>query len=276
MPSAARHVVVGLGRWGGWLAYRLDDCGLGPERVVARGKAVAAEVGGYYDCAHSTDLTLRAAGLTSDHVVWVCLPDDALAGWVARFAEAHPHSTGPEPLVVIASGGTPLSPLSAVYARVGAAWPVQSITAEREPDWSTLPFVVQTARAGDEERLRDLCRRLGGGRADVVAGDGRRLTAHLGAVLVQNFVNLLWREAADLLATADLDYRVLLPLAEAHLGALAEHPPGEQQTGPAARGDLSTQASHLALLDRLGSSELAALYRDLSGRIARLEASGGR
>ena len=94
-----------------------------------------------------------------------------------------------------------------------------------------------------------------------------RLRLHLGAVLVQNFANLLWTEADQLLSGYGLDVRTLLPLAQTHLVALAQASPAALQTGPAVRGDARTMQRHRALLAAGEHRELLALYDALSARI---------
>ena len=105
----------------------------------------------------------------------------------------------------------------------------------------------------------------------LVKEDSDRMRLHLGAVMTQNFGNLLWRLTEEVLAKADneTDYSVLLPLAQNHLNKLVNHSPAKLQTGPASRGDEKTINSHLALLNE--HPEAQEIYSLLSELIIKKE-----
>ena len=180
------------------------------------------------------------------------MPDDVV---VERLGDKLP----PHP-VVMASGATPL-PQSA--SPVGVVWPIQSITAEREPNWSQLPCVVQASTPAFAKTLFELASRISGLSPKLVERNEDRLRLHAAAVLTQNFSNLLWTMAEELLTEGGLDYRLLLPLARTHLAALEVASPRDLQTGPAARGDRGTMQRHEALME----GEVLEVYRVLSGVI---------
>ena len=265
-----RNYVVGLGRWGAWLAVRLDFLGQ-LEGVASRQLRHDDLRLSELSVEHSDDVLLRRRDLDANDCIWLCISDDGLPEWLTGFAEAHEFSENEEPLIIIASGGTSLNPLSEKYPRVAAAWPVQSFVRDKVPDWSELGFLVQVVKREDADSLLEVCQQIGGLSPKLVKDDTTRQTAHLGAVVVQNFANLLWREADDLLREVGLNWQLLLPLARAHFAGLALQVPDSLQTGPAARGDVATQEAHQRLLSAFGKPELATLYRELSKRIAELE-----
>ncbi len=150
--------------------------------------------------------------------------------------------------------------------RTGVVWPVQSISGAQRPDWTTLPLVLQAHTTELTHELRELGSALSGRDPTVLSTDRERQLLHLGAVLTQNFGNLLWQLTDELLATDGLDYRTLLPLVTNHLERLTRERPAALQTGPAARGDFGTLAKHRELLAAV--PETQRLYRELSAAIA--------
>ena len=94
----------------------------------------------------------------------------------------------------------------------------------------------------------------------------QRKTLHLGAVWANNFTNLMFRYAEQLLVDqTELDFSVYQPLLEGHIQKLKELSPALLQTGPAVRGDLPTLRDHLKQLE--GYPAMETLYVLLSRHI---------
>jgi hypothetical protein len=90
-----------------------------------------------------------------------------------------------------------------------------------------------------------------------------RLRLHLGAVMVCNFPNLLYRLAADLLGwTEPAQFQVYQPLMEELQAKVFRFGPHQTQTGPALRKDVETLRKHLDLLEK--EPAVAEVYRSLS------------
>lgn len=238
----------------------MSELGHPAASVANRTDAVAAALAGELGCERRA-WARWAIALADTDVVWLCVADDALAAVhqalaAARFAGE----------VVQASGSAP-HPDSGAYL-THTVWPVQGITREREPSWERLVCVVDLSAGADVHRWRTRIADRIGPLQIVMADRQRRARLHLGAVITQNFANVLWRLAFERLGAQDA--RLLLPLSEAYLNRLREgvHP-DELQTGPAARGDEATMATHRELLQ--GSTSGEEVYALLSSIIANAE-----
>ncbi len=235
--SEVTHYVQGAGRWGSWLTYRLaDDLDLDFGGVLEHGTSARVLARD-----HNVPLVRHPLPVDRPSVLWLCVPDDAVAPLVAQL----PYGAGGS-LAVVHSSGT--IPLPEAPFPTGVAWPIQSITHEAEPDWAQLPLVIQASDAAFAKTLHAIATQISGLSPKLVTTDAERQRLHLAATLTQNFGNLLWTLAEQVLAKAGLDYRDLLPLAENHLAKLATTPPQHLQTGPAVRGDEVTLRGHRELL----------------------------
>ena len=91
----------------------------------------------------------------------------------------------------------------------------------------------------------------------------RRSKIHLAGVIANNFVNQLYQSATELLASEGLPFEVLKPLIEETAQkAIDAEAPKLVQTGPAKRGDITTQQRHLTLLEE--QQVLQTIYKELS------------
>ncbi|MEM7656798.1 MAG: DUF2520 domain-containing protein, partial [Bacteroidota bacterium] len=90
-----------------------------------------------------------------------------------------------------------------------------------------------------------------------------RLRLHLGAVLVSNFPNALFRLAEEQLQDSpEVDFSIYQPLVEEVIRKAFSIGPANAQTGPALREDHTTLSQHLSLLEK--DAEVQNLYWALS------------
>ena len=191
---------------------------------------------------------------TSEDWLWLCVPDDALANYVDNLYNQS------QPGAIIHCSGT--TPCFIASVPTGVAWPIHSFTNQAKPDWNKVQFAVQASDKAFAKTLLAAVSQLAGPEPALVQSDEDRMKLHLGAVMTQNFGNLLWRIAQSVLAKAELDYRLLLPLVRNHLNQLENLPPQALQSGPAIRGDRGTQQKHLKALAEY--PELVELYEEMS------------
>ncbi len=257
-----RHHIIGTGRWGSWLTSRLHE--IGHEIVSLRNrsdtsaKRLAKELG----LPHSSNDFENGIPFLDGDLIWCCVPDDELAV-LSRSINKKNAKTH----IVHCSGTSPLLKSTST----GVFWPIQSFTSSDTPDWSNLPIIVQASSPAFAKTLLDIATEVSGLLPKLVEHDEDRMRLHLGAVMTQNFSNLLWRLTEEVFAKADneIDYKVLLPLAQNHLSKLANRSPAELQTGPASRGDEQTLNAHLKLLKALPEAE--EIYTLFSELIAQKE-----
>jgi predicted short-subunit dehydrogenase-like oxidoreductase (DUF2520 family) len=204
---------------------------------------------------------------------FITTPDDAVAAvcegvsWLAGKMAVH------------CSGALSLGVLDAAAragAVVGAMHPLQSFLLETaaDRDLAGLTFAIE----GDERALAVLgpmVEALGGHR--LALGPGDKAAYHIGAVMASNYVVALLHMAAGMWETFGVGerqaLRALMPLVRGTLANIERVGTVDALTGPIARGDADTVASHLAELGRL-APELLPAYREL-GKLA-LRVAGAR
>lgn len=223
-----RIAIVGRGRLGRSLAPLLAAAG---HEVEARG---------------------RGEVISPVDVVLLCVPDRAIGAAAA--------SVPPGPVVLHCSGACdvdvlrPRRPAGSLHPLMTFPGPEVSV-----PDLRGVPAAV----AGDPEAVvvaEALARDLG---LAPFAVPGDRRLYHAAAVLAGNFATVLLGEAARALVAAGVDPAVapgvLVPLAVRSIEN-ARQGAARALTGPVARGDEATLASHRAALEDAGLSDVRELY----------------
>lgn len=196
----------------------------------------------------------------------LAIPDDALADVCARLVL-------PEKAIVVHTSGSQsleaLQKLVDLYSdvplRTGVFYALMTFS-KGQPllNFETIPLCLE---ASDPETERLLVA-LGQEISTIVylVNSQERKVLHLAAVFACNFTNHLLAIAHDLTIDEKLEFDLLKPLIrETFRKALLAPNPADVQTGPARRGDQSTQHSHLAYL--VNQPQLASLYEILSESI---------
>lgn len=228
-----------------------------PERVVVAGRG---------NLGRSLARALRAArhrvslvpgraafAVPQDGLVFLAVPDHAVAATAARLARRHdPGGWG----AVHVSGALGLGVLDPLQPRaVGSFHPLQSFPASRDPSaFRGITVAVDASTAGLLRRLTRLARDLGGKPRRV--DDSQRVLYHAAAVFASNFVDVTVAEALRVLKEigwGDADaVEALMPLVEGAVSNIRRTGPTAALTGPIRRGDAHTVESHLGALRRLG------------------------
>jgi predicted short-subunit dehydrogenase-like oxidoreductase (DUF2520 family) len=86
---------------------------------------------------------------------------------------------------------------------------------------------------------------------------------HVAGVFTNNFTNLMYTMAAELLQNTHIPFRALLPLIDETANKIHTLSPRDAQTGPARRGDENVMNHHLELLNE----EQRQVYQLLSDAI---------
>lgn len=167
--------------------------------------------------------------------------------------------------LVHTAGSVPTAVLSRFTERFGVFYPLQSIRKGVTTSNVTIPVLVDAGTESDCEILRKLANQIS---PLVRTGtDSDRLHLHVGAVMVNNFTNHLYRMAGFYCREQGVDFELLKPLIETTALRIKQSDPEMVQTGPAVRGDQATIANHLQQLQAY--PELAALYQWMSDSIQR-------
>jgi predicted short-subunit dehydrogenase-like oxidoreductase (DUF2520 family) len=200
------------------------------------------------------EITSDAAKLQQADIYICAVSDDAIET-VARYPQQQ------DSIIVHCSGAVPITALPKNRKR-GVFYPLQSFSRGRKVDFSRIPICVEA----ESKEVQEVLLSLGKGISDdcVLIDSDQRKTLHLAAVFVNNFTNHLFYRASAICTKNKLPFRLLQPLIEETVSKLGTLSPFEAQTGPARRGDLSTQQKHLKLMTDIRDQEI---YRIISKAI---------
>ena len=256
-------VCIGAGRVATHLAPALHRSGAEVVEVWSRTQASAELLARRLQC-KAVWGSLDVVSTDADLYV-LCVTDAALAEVVRRLHVGREqalfvHTAGSMPLGLFADSG---------HTRGGVFYPMQTFSLEREVDFASVHFFLETSVATDFPLLMQLAERLTPAANIHSSTSALRRRLHLAAVFACNFANHCCTLADDLLAETGLDFSILLPLVDETVAKLHQLPPRDAQTGPAARNDENVMGIHRAMLaDR---PDMQNLYSLLSKSIQRYD-----
>ena len=246
--------VIGAGNWGASLVAALKRAGAGPLEVVGRKRWSRAKL--------------------EARVIWICVPDAAIAEVAVKIAERARKLRGEDGLrgqvVVHSSGalrGEVLELAERAGARIAAVHPVMSFPTRRVVPLNGVMFGVEAQDAVTRRELNALVRRLGGVPFAVKAET--KALYHAAGVFASPLLTAELTAAMETARLAGLDAKTaakwVRALAEATVENVFASGPGRSFSGPFARGDAETIHLHLQALE--AHPVLADVYRAL-GRYA--------
>lgn len=165
-------------------------------------------------------------------------------------------------IVVHTSGSVSKNVLQDCSEEFGVLYPLQSLRKEIITT-PVIPLLVDGNDFSVTKKIFDFAEKLSSQVHE--ANDEKRLQLHLAAVIVSNFTNHLFTLAEDYCKKAYLNFSFLLPLIQETLNRVSNFSPSQIQTGPAIRGDESTIAKHLELLENF--PDLKNIYLQMSESI---------
>jgi len=222
-------------------------------QVLSRHESSAARLAGLIG-AGCEPITDASALCRNADFYLIAVTDDAVATVVA----STPDTAG---IWAHTSGSVSMDVFQGYKSHYGVFYPLQTFTRDVPVAVEEVPFFIEGCTPDVERRLVGIA--SGISHSVEPADSDRRRLLHIAAVFACNFANLMWMEADDLLHTAGLDIRFLMPLLKVTLGKLADVSPCEAMTGPARRGDSAVIESHLRQLP----PDKRAIYRLLSDTI---------
>lgn len=241
--------IVGAGNVACHLIRAFDHAGIHVHQVFHRDAAKAADAASLVNARHGLLKDATAEG----PLIILAVSDDA----ISEVSEQLP----PERTVVHMSGTVSIDAL--VQSERGVFYPLQTFTRDVTPDWKRIPFCIESSAFALTKNLCNLAATLS---ENVYTIDSaQRKWIHVAAVFVNNFTNLLYTEAHDLLKKHDLPFDLLRPLIDETARKVQQQSPDGLQTGPARRGDIETINRHLDQLS--DDADLRELYRTLTERI---------
>ncbi|MHA4810621.1 Rossmann-like and DUF2520 domain-containing protein [Flavitalea flava] len=231
-------VIIGSGNVATVLGGKMVIAGHRILQVISRRQEHAARLGEELSCPWSSNL----AGINPAADLYLVAVSDQSLYLLAKELSL------PGKLVVHTAGAVSKQVFLPVSLNSGVLYPLQSLRKEIRP-FPVIPFLIDANEETDINVIAGFARSLSG--QVRTADDAARLRLHLGGVIVNNFSNHLYTLTEDFCLRENLDFALLLPLISETAGRLsAGYHPGAVQTGPAIRGDKSTIAEHLKILDK--------------------------
>ena len=194
--------------------------------------------------------------LPAANVYIYAVRDEALPNVVAQVVgvgkSLHLHTSGTMPITVFGDD----------KPHAGVFYPFQTFSKARMiEDFSTVPVFFEARGIDDISAVYSLALTITSRVYEASQYDRERL--HVAGVFTNNFTNLMYTMAAELLKNTHIPFSALLPLIDETAAKIHTLSPHDAQTGPARRGDENVMNHHLSLL----TEEQQAIYRLLSDAI---------
>ena len=132
------------------------------------------------------------------------------------------------------------------HAQFGSFYPLQTFTPNRQPNWQEIPICLNANNVDTFDTLYDLAETINDNIHHLT--DDERTNLHVGAVVVNNFINHLLGVTREITDSQKVPYELLLPLLNETIAKSKNAHPFDIQTGPAKRNDVETIEKHLSLL----------------------------
>ena len=194
--------------------------------------------------------------LSPANVYIYSVKDEALVEVVARVK-------GKEKALHLHTSGTmPITVFGADKPHAGIFYPFQTFSKARLiEDFSKVPVFFEARGIDDISAVYSLALTITSHVYEASQQDRERL--HVAGVFTNNFTNLMYTMAAELLKSTHIPFSALLPLIDETAAKIHSMAPRDAQTGPARRGDENVMNHHMQLLNE----EQREIYRLLSDAI---------
>jgi len=157
------------------------------------------------------------------------------------------HVDAPKALHLHTSGSAPITVFGDDKPHAGVLYFFQSFSKNHLiDDWSSIPVFIEGKNIDDIAAIYSLALTLTSRIYEANQHDRERL--HIAGVFTNNFSNLMFRMAADILKDTQIPFQALLPLIEQTAEKVHSLSPSQAQTGPAQRGDTTIINHQLEVL----------------------------
>ena len=204
----------------------------------------------------------------------------AIADHALREVIARVHA--PKALHLHTSGTMPKEVFGDDKPHAGVLYFFQSFSREvLIDDWSGIPCFIEGKNIDDVAAIYSLAQTLTSRIYEAPQHDRERL--HIAGVFANNYSNLMYRMAEEILKDTQIPFEALLPLIDQTAAKVHSISPRDAQTGPAKRGDKAVIAHQIEVLKKLRmtndelritnesdsftGAELSEVYQALAGLI---------
>ena len=272
-------VIIGAGSVGTNLYHAFELKSVRTELVHGRPLTAKSPTG---------EANLTAAGdptAQRSYSAAVCLPEAdvyiyAIADHALREVIARVYA--PKALHLHTSGTMPKEVFGDDKPHAGVLYFFQSFSREvLIDDWSGIPCFIEGKNIDDVAAIYSLAQTLTSRIYEASQHDRERL--HIAGVFANNYSNLMYRMAKEILKDTQIPFEALLPLIDQTAAKVHSITPRDAQTGPAKRGDKAVIAHQIEVLrqlritngelrigdhsDSFSGEELSEVYQALAGLI---------
>ena len=220
-----RIAIIGAGSVGTNIHHAFEQKGIRTELIHARPL--------------TADPAPKAVVPEADCYIYA-IADNALREVVAKI-------DAPRALHLHTSGSMPLEVFGADKPHAGILYFFQSFNREvLIDDWSTIPCFIEGRNIDDVAAIYTLAQMLTSHIYECNQHDRERL--HIAGIFANNYTNLMYGIAADILRGTQIPFQTLLPLIDRTAAKVHSLTPYDAQTGPAQRGDKAVIEHHLEIL----------------------------
>ena len=194
--------------------------------------------------------------------------DNALAEVVSKV-------NAPQALHLHTSGSMPIEVFGADKPHAGILYFFQSFSRTQLIDeWSNIPCFIEGRNIDDIAAIYSLAQCLTSRIYEANQHDRERL--HIAGIFANNYTNLMYRIAAQVLKDTQIPFEALLPLIDYTAAKVHAMKPADAQSGPSQRGDQAVIDHHLEILrefrvqnSEFSSEELSEVYQALAALIGK-------
>ena len=179
----------------------------------------------------------------------------------------------PQALHLHTSGSMPIEVFGADKPHAGVLYFFQSFSREvLIDDWSGIPCIIEGRNIDDVASIYSLAQCLTSRIYEANQHDRERL--HIAGVFANNYTNLMYQIAADVLKGTQIPFEALLPLIDQTALKVHTLKPFDAQTGPAKRGDHEVMEHHTKVISAISNlqsdfsaEEIREVYQALAALI---------
>lgn len=172
----------------------------------------------------------------------------------------------PKALHVHTSGTMPIEVFGADKPHAGIMYCFQSFSKQKMiEDWTEIPVFIEGKDIDDIAAIYSLALSFTNRIYETKQHEREKL--HIAGVFANNFTNLMYTMAAELLKNTNIPFAAILPLIDQTAQKIHTITPQEAQTGPARRNDDNVINHHLQIL--INDKEKQQIYQLLSDAISK-------
>lgn len=253
-------VIIGAGSVGTNLHHALESKGIRAEMIHARpltAKREALMVDSRWSIDDSRE---ERPEIPQADVYIYAIADHALREVISKVY-------APKALHLHTSGSMPIEVFGEDKPHAGVLYFFQSFSREvLIEDWSGIPCIIEGRNIDDIAAIYSLAQCLTSRIYEAGQHDRERL--HIAGIFANNYTNLMYRIAAEVLKDTQIPFEALLPLIDQTAAKVHSLKPKDAQTGPAKRGDHEVMNHHLEILK---ATPYAEVYQALAALIEKAQ-----